>query len=501
MVLKQSSASRWQWVLLMAVLGAAAHAQADTTPPNTFIDSSPRSPTNQAGATFNFSATETPVTYECSLDNGPFAACTNPVTFIVGEGSHTLRVVARDAAGNVDPTPARHSWTVDLTPPPAPAVTSPAPGARLDSTTPTFTGTAAAGSTVTILMDGVFLGDTVADGSGQWRYTVTAPLARGARELTAIATDEAGNDSDPTLVSFTVGAPPETRILSGPPALTNQRSATFDLEATVSDVTYECSLDDGAFAACADPLVLTSVAEGPHSLRARARDSAGQVDATPASYSWTVDTTPPAAPVVTSPTEGAVLGTATPPITGTAEPGSTVTVLLNNSAAGSATTSTSGAWTLTPTQPLARGSSTLQASARDGAGNTGPSSSRITFTVDPSLVDTTILSVPPPVTDQTVARFSFRASVEPATFQCNLDRQGFAQCPNPVLFENLTPGRHTLQVKAVDAQGREDPTPATYTWEISVPESQGCSGTGGAPALGLLGLLGLLAGKTQRKVL
>lgn len=500
MALEQSSARRWHQVLLMVVLGAAAHAQADTAPPNTFILSGPQPLTNQAVATFDFNATESPVTYECSLDNGSFEPCADPVAFTVGEGSHTLRVRARDSAGNVDPTPALHSWTVDLTPPPAPVVGSPAEGARLESTTPTFTGTAVAGSRVTLLMDGNFLGDIErVEGSGQWSYAVTAPLARGSHELTAIATDEAGNDSDSTTVSFSVGALPDTRVLSGPPALTNQRSATFDLDSPTPDVSYECSLDEGAFAACADPLVLTSVAEGAHQLQARARDSAGQVDDTPASYSWTVDTTPPAAPVVGSPANGATLGTARPAIAGTAEPRSTVTVSIDGTAAGTATASGSGAWTLTPAQALAKGSHTVQASARDEAGNSGPGSSLVSFTVDPALVDTTILSVPPAVTQETAARFSFQASVEPATFQCSLDREPFAECSSPVVYEGLSPGRHTLQVVAVDAQGNKDPTPATYTWEISAPEGQGCSGAGGGPAPGLVGLLVLLASRAQRK--
>ena len=74
-------------------------------------------------------SSEEGATFECTLDGGAFAACVSPheVTGL-GDGSHTFEVRAIDAAGNVDPTPASHAWTVDAT---APTVvrTGPADGA------------------------------------------------------------------------------------------------------------------------------------------------------------------------------------------------------------------------------------------------------------------------------------------------------------------------------------------------------------------------------------
>ena len=71
-----------------------------------------RSPSasNEAGANF-----------QCALDGAAFAACARPFTRPARRGLAHLRGPRRDAAGNPDATPATRTWTVDLTPPAAPA--------------------------------------------------------------------------------------------------------------------------------------------------------------------------------------------------------------------------------------------------------------------------------------------------------------------------------------------------------------------------------------------
>ncbi|MFP2913772.1 hypothetical protein ACLESD_54085, partial [Pyxidicoccus sp. 3LFB2] len=71
------------------------------------------------------------------LDGAAYVPCTDPVTFPgLAQGSHTLNVRARDPAGNVDPTPATYTWTVDTAPPDTAIVSGPA--AVTASTTATF---------------------------------------------------------------------------------------------------------------------------------------------------------------------------------------------------------------------------------------------------------------------------------------------------------------------------------------------------------------------------
>jgi len=87
------------------------------TPPDTTIILKPTDPSDVLSPTFDFTSSEANSTFECSLDGGAFASCTGP--FTVGPlalGTHTFQVRAKDATGNVDPTPATYTWRVNATP-------------------------------------------------------------------------------------------------------------------------------------------------------------------------------------------------------------------------------------------------------------------------------------------------------------------------------------------------------------------------------------------------
>jgi uncharacterized protein YjiK len=89
---------------------------ADTTPPDTTIDSRPATPTNSTSATFAFSGTDSGsgvASYACKLDSAAFTSCTSPQNYTgLSAGSHNFQVRAIDVAGNIDPTPAGFTWTV-----------------------------------------------------------------------------------------------------------------------------------------------------------------------------------------------------------------------------------------------------------------------------------------------------------------------------------------------------------------------------------------------------
>ena len=96
-------------------------APADSTPPDTMIDSAPDATTVSTDAEFTFSSSESGSTLECSLDGAAFTACTSPQTYIgLWATSHEFRVRATDPAGNTDPTPAAHAWTIQPAPVPMP---------------------------------------------------------------------------------------------------------------------------------------------------------------------------------------------------------------------------------------------------------------------------------------------------------------------------------------------------------------------------------------------
>lgn len=92
--------------------------------------------------------------------------------------------------------------------------------------------------------------------------------------------------------------PPETAIDSGPTGTIFGNQAIFEFHANEPS-TFQCKLDGGVFEPCSSPKVYSGLAFGPHSFEVRAIDSAGQVDPTPASRSWTAQQN--LAPTITSP--------------------------------------------------------------------------------------------------------------------------------------------------------------------------------------------------------
>jgi hypothetical protein len=119
-----------------------------------------------------------------------------------------------------------------------------------------------------------------------WTSSADGPVTLTARALDAVR--NAGTSS----VTVIVANPPETTIASGPTSPTTATAASFALSSNEAGSTFECRVDGAAFTACTSPAAAT-VADGQHVFEARAIDPAGNVDPRPASWTWTVDTTPP----------------------------------------------------------------------------------------------------------------------------------------------------------------------------------------------------------------
>ncbi len=85
---------------------------------------------------------------------------------------------------------------------------------------------------------------------------------------------------------------PDTTIIGGPALSSKSTSATFSFIAD-EPATFSCSLNGAAFSTCPSPRALDGLAVGTHNFRVRATDLAGNDDATPASYGFTVEQSPP----------------------------------------------------------------------------------------------------------------------------------------------------------------------------------------------------------------
>ncbi len=177
-------------------------------------------------------------------------------------------------------------------------------------------------------------------------------------------------------------APPETAFLTTP-AIATKEQATFSLSSPDTDSTgYECSLDEAGFSPCASTLSFGDLADGPHLFRARAIDASGNADPTPASHAWTLDTQAPEAPRLLTPTEGASVQLPEAVVTGSAEPGSTVTLFLQGQAVATVVADEGGHWSVTLQPELAPGRREVSATATDAVGNTSPSSPPVLITLE-----------------------------------------------------------------------------------------------------------------------
>jgi Ca2+-binding RTX toxin-like protein len=86
-----------------------------------------------------------------------------------------------------------------------------------------------------------------------------------------------------------VGKEPTTTISDGPSGSTNDPTPTFSFSSQPG-TSFECKLDSGPYAPCASPITLPYLADGSHTFSVRAKNSAGNVDPTPASRTFTVRT-------------------------------------------------------------------------------------------------------------------------------------------------------------------------------------------------------------------
>ena len=65
--------------------------------------------------------------------------------------------------------------------------------------------------------------------------------------------------------------------------------------------------------------------------------------------------------------------------------------------------------------------------------------------------------------------FDFSSNEDGSTFECNLDGGVFVACDNPQSYAGLTEDAHILEVRATDAFGNTDPSPASFDWTVLSP--------------------------------
>jgi hypothetical protein len=338
----------------------------------------------------------------------------NDVT--LADGAHSLTVRATDAAGNVsEPSPAL-ALTIDTGKPVAPGALDLLAGSDsgasdtdniTNATLPVIAGNAEANAIVTLFDGDKLIGSVVADGEGHWQITPTQALANGVHNLTATATDVAGNVSD---ASEALGITIDTRAAVTPTGLaltaqtdsgtSNHDGITNSLAPAVTgnaEAGATINLFEGATklgTAVADESGVWTVAgielgEGAHHLTASGSSLTGTVSAPSAELVVTIDRSAPdapASPVLTAQSDSGAAGdgvtnVAAPTLHGTAEVGVTVALFDGATQVGSGVADGNGAWTIT-TGTLIDGAHSLTVKATDVAGNVSEASAALALIID-----------------------------------------------------------------------------------------------------------------------
>ena len=95
------------------VYGVAVDGLSDTHPPRTKITKGAPKETDKTKVKFKFKSSEANSTFECKLDKKPYEPCSSPTKLKrLKKGKHEFKVRAVDAAGNVDPSPAKDKFKV-----------------------------------------------------------------------------------------------------------------------------------------------------------------------------------------------------------------------------------------------------------------------------------------------------------------------------------------------------------------------------------------------------
>jgi hypothetical protein len=307
-------------------------------------------------------------------------------------------------------------------------------------------------------------------------------LPDGPHSLSVRAVDPAGNsDNTPAERVWTIDTvAPDTILLTGPPAADNSVTAQFTFRSSEDNVGFDCSVDNAGYLPCTSGQAFALGGDGPHSFAVRARDRAGNLDASPAIYAWTVDTRTPdtqilGGPPAASPTTTATFTFVSP------DAGAGATFQCSLDGAGFAACSSPQTYS-----GLGEAMHSFAVRVRDAVNNVDPTPATRSWTVDLTPPDTAISAGPSGTVPIASASLSFTSSEPDSTFGCSLDGGPFTACSSPAALTGLAQGMHTFAVRATDAAGHDDPSPVTRSWTVDTvaPDVVIAAGPGNAATSG-----------------
>jgi hypothetical protein len=302
------------------------------------------------------------------------------------DGTRTVYAIEVDTTMVASAPSTNVTFTVDTTPPAAPIIS--APGATVNTSTFTMSGTAELLSTVYVYADstaGTLLGTAITNGSGVWTFTLSN-YANATYTFAATAHDQATNISTASIVTTQVMAPPPA------PAITSPISSAYTNQTTISGIGFLAGhiinlyngatlLGSATIDAAKTWSILTSIVDGVYTLYATEFDPVLSLTSAPSTnVTFTVDTTPPPPPVLTSPTNGSSVTSPVDFIGTGSQSAHVITVYANGFSI--LTTSVKGTlgWSVKYTSAPA-GTYMIEVTETDKAGNISAKTAPISITV------------------------------------------------------------------------------------------------------------------------
>ncbi len=356
-----------------------------------------------------FSVTINSVTYtlgtDTELSNTGDSWTLDLSALTLGEGTYPVTATITDAAGNSVSDATTNELEIDITDPATPTVVSQITNSQGPTITGTFDESDADIFSVTVNSVTYVLGtDTELSNTGDnWTLDLSAlTLGEGTYPVTATITDAAGNSvSDATTDELEINltgpsVPTVNSILTNEtsPVITGTADAgtTVTVEvggatfSTTADVSGNWSIDTSSDTPTSG--TFTPLSEGGNEVVVTSTDSIGNSTQDTTTDEITIDTTAPSIPTVNSLTTNDT----TPVISGTGEPGTTMTVEIGG-ATYSVVADVDGNWSIdtetdTPTSgtfnPLTEGNYDVVVTSTDDAGNSSTDATvdEITFTND-----------------------------------------------------------------------------------------------------------------------
>ncbi len=351
-------------------------------------------------------------------------------------------------------------------------------------------------------------GSVVDSGAYSTRPTVqtstvsAAELAEGANELRLCLTNGASDTGTATAAVSRDTIAPDTHIAGDPGDPSGSGLASFSFggdDGSGSGVaSFQCSLDGAAFATCASPQPYSSLDDGSHGFEVRAIDLAGNVDSTPASFTWTVDTAVPPAPTLTGTVPASPANDNSPEITGSAPAGTTIRLYSGADCTGSVIATATAADLATGITASVPDNSvtSFRATATSAAGNVSACSAPLAYVEDSTVPPAPSLTIDSLSKDSVgvgdSSDLNWHADQD-GTFQLRLggdcaagavlDSGAYSSQPairtSTIAASQLAEGANTLILCFADPGGNTDQATFSVVKDTIAPETQIDSGPSG----------------------